>query len=114
MCGDSRHLHQALIEDLHISSFNLFGYRVEPAVAAANLGRNCLLWGNINPMLMLQGTADQVTEAAGEALKQLAPLGGFMLGDGANVCPGTPVENLAALTQTAQDYGLSYDHIQLN
>jgi hypothetical protein len=29
-----------------------------------------------------------------------------MLGDGANVCPGTPVENLAALTEASQEYGL--------
>ena len=33
-------------------------------------------------------------------------LGGLLLGDGANVCPGTPVENLAALSEAAEEYGL--------
>ncbi len=35
----------------------------------------------------------------------MAPCGGFMLGDGANVCPGTPLENLAAFTEAAEEYG---------
>ena len=113
MCGDSQHLHEALVNDLHITSFNLFGYRVEPAVVAANLGGKCLLWGNIDPMLMLQGAKQQVTAAAREALRWLAPAGGFMLGDGANVCPGTPIENLAALIEAAQDYGLPPDRAEV-
>jgi uroporphyrinogen-III decarboxylase len=64
------------------------------------------LWGNINPMLMLNGTAEQVRQAARAALGALAPCGGFLLGDGANVCPGTPLANLAALTEASEEYGL--------
>ncbi len=106
MCGQSAHLHEALLEDLRITSFDVFGYVVPPAVAARNLGGRVLMWGNINPMLMLTGTPAQVKQAALEALQALAPCGGFMLGDGANVCPGTPTANLAALTEAAQEYGL--------
>jgi len=105
MCGQSTHLHQVLVEDLRISSFDLFGYMVEPAVAARNLGGKMQLWGNISPMLMLDGTVAQVKQAALEALEALAPCGGFRLGDGANVCPGTPIESLAALTEAAEEYG---------
>jgi len=106
MCGESTHLHQSLVEDLRISSFDVFGYLVEPRVAAANLGGRMHLWGNINPMLMLNGTKAQVKQAAHTALEALAPCGGYRLGDGANVCPGTPLENLAALTEAAEEYGL--------
>jgi uroporphyrinogen-III decarboxylase len=106
MCGQSAHLHQALVEDLHITSFDLFGYMVDPRVAAKNLGGRACLWGNINPMLMLDGTREQVKQAAQEALAALGPCGGFMLGDGANVCPGTPPANLAALTEASEEYGL--------
>jgi len=106
MCGQSAHLHEALMQDLRITSFDLFGYLVQPEVAAANLGGRVQLWGNINPMLMLNGTKAQVKQAAREALEALAPCGGYRLGDGANVCPGTPVENLAALTEAAEEYGL--------
>ena len=106
MCGRSEHLHRALIDDLHMTSFDLFGYQVAPAVAARNLGGKTLLWGNINPMLMLHGSKAEVKQAAREALEAMAPCGGLLLGDGANVCPGTPVENLAALTEACEEYGL--------
>ena len=64
------------------------------------------LWGNISPMLMLNGTREQVKQAALEALEAMAPCGGFMLGDGANVCPGTPLASLAALTEACEEFGL--------
>jgi len=105
MCGRSEHLHEALVEDLHATSFDLFGYQVPPEVAAHNLGGRMLLWGNINPMLMLSGTRDEVKQACLHALEVLAPCGGLMLGDGANVCPGTPLENLAVFTEAAEQYG---------
>ena len=106
MCGQSAHLHQVLVDDLHISSFDIFGYQVEPAAAARNLGGRMYLWGNVNPMLMLNGTRDQVRQAALDALAAMAPCGGLMLGDGANVCPGTPLANLAALTEASEEFGL--------
>jgi len=106
MCGNSTHLHKILVEDARLSSFDGFGYLVPPKVAADNLGGRMLLWGNLNPMLMLQGRKEEVKAEALEALRWMAPCGGFMLGDGANVCPSTLIENLAALTAAAEEYGL--------
>lgn len=45
-------------------------------------------------------------DAAGEALQAMAPCGGYMQGDGANICPGTPLENLEAMMDAACAYGL--------
>jgi uroporphyrinogen-III decarboxylase len=104
MCGKSPHLHEALINNQQMTSFNLFGYQVEPEVVAKNLGSKCLLWGNINPMLMLTGTREEVKTEAMKALEAMAPCGGLLLGDGANVCPGTPIENLAVLTEASEEY----------
>ena len=106
MCGDSIHLLDVLRDELKISSFNIFGYMVPPKIAAEKLGKHGVwLWGNVNPMLMLSGTKSEVKAAAMAALEGMAPCGGFMLGDGANVCPGTPIENLAALTEASEEYG---------
>jgi hypothetical protein len=106
MCGDSTHLHNSLRDDLKMTHFDIFGYLVPPRVAATNLGKNILLWGNINPMLMLDGTKEQVKQAAMECLEALAPCGGFMLGDGANVCPGTPLQSFQAVIEAAEEYGI--------
>ena len=95
-----------------ITSFDLFGYRVAPEVAAKNFGGKTLLWGNINPMLMLNGSKEEVKAAARKCLEALAPCGGLLLGDGANVCPGTPLENLAALTEAAEAYGLPAGYVK--
>ena len=112
MCGDSTHLHRALRDDLKMTHFDIFGYLVPPQVAAANLGRNILLWGNINPMLMLGGTRDEVKQAAWECLQAMAPCGGLMLGDGANVCPGTPLQSFQAIMEAAEEYGLGGGKLQ--
>jgi uroporphyrinogen-III decarboxylase len=112
MCGNSMHLHQSLIEDLRISSFNIFGYMVPPKIAAERFGGHTYLWGNVNPMLMLDGTVEEVRAEAMECLKWMAPCGGYALGDGANVCPGTPLENLAVLTEAAEEYAKTRDQRQ--
>ena len=106
MCGDSTHLHKALVEDIKITSFVYFGCRVKPQIAAKNLGEKVCLMGNIDPVLMLQGSKQQVKTAAMECLTEMAPCGGFTLGDGANICPNTPLENLAVVTEAAEEYGL--------
>ena len=105
MCGQSSHLHGVLKEDLKMNSFWLFGYPVPPKVAAANLGGTTLLWGNINPMLMKDGSYELVKQAARECLEALAPCGGLLLGDGANVCPGTPLSSFQAIMETVEEFG---------
>ena len=106
MCGDSSHLLESLVEDGRISSFNLFGDKVPPELAADKMGGKVRLWGNLSPLLLLRGTKQDVKDSVSHALRALAPRGGCLLGDGANVCPATPIENLAAIVETAEEYGL--------
>jgi uroporphyrinogen-III decarboxylase len=106
MCGDSTHLLETLVEDARISSFVVFGYQVDPRIVARIMGGKVYLWGNINPMLMLDGSKEEVKETCIEALQAMAPCGGFILGDGANICPGTPLENMAVFTEAAEEFGL--------
>ena len=110
MCGNSTHLHEALVQDLRITSFSSFGYEVDPGVAADNLGGKVYLLGNVDPMLMLSGSREEVKKAAQECLTALAPSGGFALSDGGAVCPGTAIENVAALVEAAEEYGTPNVH----
>jgi uroporphyrinogen-III decarboxylase len=106
MCGDSRHLHRVLKEDLAMTNFDLFGYLVPPRVIAQNLGGTTLLGGNINPMLMKDGDYGQVKTAALECIREMGPCGGLVLSDGANICPGTPLRSFRAVMDAAEEYGL--------
>ncbi|NJD01506.1 MAG: hypothetical protein FIA99_02630 [Ruminiclostridium sp.] len=111
MCGNSIHLHKTLVEDLKISSFNNFGSLVPPEVAARNMGGKVFMSGNIDPVLMKNGTKQEVKKACMEALEAIAPYGGFILSDGANVCPGTPLENLAAFTEASEEYAARHPEL---
>lgn len=104
MCGPSAHLHAALTDYLSINSFDSFGYQVEPEYIAKTMGGRVRLMGNINPMLMLAGTADEVRGEVLKTLEHLGPLPGYILSDGANICPKTPLENINAIAEAAYLY----------
>jgi hypothetical protein len=36
----------------------------------------------------------------------MAPYGGLLLGDGANVCPGTPLASFQAVMEAAEEFGM--------
>ena len=112
MCGNSVHLHKVLKEDMKMNSFFLFGYLVPPKVAAANLGGTTLMWGNINPMLMKDESYEKVKQTARECIEAIGPCGGLLLGDGANVCPGTPITSFQAMMDAVKEFGLGEGKLQ--
>jgi uroporphyrinogen-III decarboxylase len=97
-----------------MNMFPYFGYMVPPKVAAANLGGISRMTGNLNPMLMKDGGYQQVKQAARECIEALGPCGGFMLADGANVCPGTPLESFRAIMDAAEECGLGDGKLPLD
>ena len=64
-----------------------------------------LLHGNISPMTLFEGTAGDVAVETRTLLESLAPFGGIILGDGYNVVPGSPLENLEAIRRTCEEFG---------
>jgi uroporphyrinogen-III decarboxylase len=104
MCGPSSHLHAALVGELRINSFDSFGYQSSPEYTAKSMGGRVRLMGNINPMLMLSGSADVVRAEVMRTLEQLGPLPGYILSDGANICPKTPLSNINAVAEAACEY----------
>lgn len=60
---------------------------------------------------MLSGSRDDVLREALRTLERLGPLGGYMLGDGANVCPGTPLENINALAEASAGYAAMHPEL---
>jgi uroporphyrinogen-III decarboxylase len=111
MCGPSEHLHGALVDELGITDFAAFGYQSTPEYTARSMGGRVRLIGNRHPMLMLSGTREEVRGEVMRTLEHLGPLPGYILSDGANVCPGTPVENINALVETAFEYAALHPEI---
>jgi len=105
MCGAVEHQLGVYSEDLKITHFSAFGYCVDPHVAAEKLGGRAVMSGNVDPQLILNGPPSRIIEAARHVIEAIAPHGGFILQDGANICPGTPIENMRAMLTAAEEYG---------
>jgi uroporphyrinogen-III decarboxylase len=105
LCGRNVHLHEALLNDLHITMLTGYGSDNMPREMHTVAGK-MLLHGNINPMTLFEGTANGVAAETSKVLESLAPFGGIILGDGYNVVPGSPLENLEAVRRTCEEYGV--------
>lgn len=70
-------------------------------------GRATLL-GPVDPSaIMANGTPEQVEEACLQAITNLAPGGGFILGPGCALPASTPDENIESMIETARKYPYS-------
>jgi uroporphyrinogen-III decarboxylase len=105
MCGQSAHILGILAQEARITHFDGFGSCVSlEAVAQLMAGRVHLI-GNVDPVMLLQGTYEQVKSTSLNVLETLAPYSGFVLCDGCNIAPGTSIENIGAMLAASEAYG---------
>jgi uroporphyrinogen-III decarboxylase len=105
MCGKSDHLLTIFLEELKIHELQGFGYQVDLDYISSVMGGKVVLIGNVDPMLIHSGTPADVKEASRKVIEKLAPYKGFILQDGNNIPPSTPVENINAMMEAAEYYG---------
>jgi uroporphyrinogen-III decarboxylase len=105
LCGRNVHLHDALLNDLHLSMLSGYGSDNKPEEMTLLAGK-MLLHGNIGPLTLLDGTAAEVESETLMVLETLSPYGGIILGDGFNVVPGSSLENLGAIRTACEEFGV--------
>jgi uroporphyrinogen decarboxylase len=103
VCGDNTRMLELLAETgadiVDIDSL------VDLRLAKETIGDVVCLTGNVDPVsVMLQGSAEQVAAVARECIQAAAAGGGYILGTGCEVPPGTPWENLQTLVRVAHEY----------
>jgi uroporphyrinogen decarboxylase len=106
MCGKTDHLLEIFRDDLKINELQGFGYQVDLDHIAEVMGGRAVLIGNVNPMLIRSGTPDQVRDATRTVIEKLAHYKGLIIQDGNNIPPDAPLENINAMMQAAQLYGV--------
>jgi uroporphyrinogen decarboxylase len=78
---------------------------VDLRLAKQRIGDKVCLIGNIDPVsTMLQGSVNDVEQAARNCLEAAAPGGGYILGTGCEVPRDAPLENLQALIRVGRSY----------
>ena len=105
MCGKTDHLLEIFRDDLAIHELQGFGYEVDLDRIGEVMGGRVVLIGNVDPMLILRGTPTEVREATRVAIEKLAPYRGYIVQDGNNICPGSPLENINAMMEAAEVFG---------
>lgn len=105
MCGKTDHLLDIFVNDLQIHEFQGFGYQVDLDRVADAMGGRVVLIGNVNPMLIHSGTPEQVRQATRRVIEKLAHFKGLIIQDGSNIPPGSPLANINAMTEAAEQYG---------
>jgi uroporphyrinogen-III decarboxylase len=104
-CGKADHLLEFWIDDVKIDRYVGFSYLTDKRKIREIMGGRATLIGGISPACLHGGTAQDVREDVRNALEILKDVPGYALMDGHNVSPGTPVENLNAVTAAAREYG---------
>ena len=69
------------------------------------MGGKVVLLGNVNPLIISNGTPDDVKQATRLVIEKLAPCRGIIIQDGNNIAPGSPVENINAMMEAAEEFG---------
>jgi hypothetical protein len=95
-----------IYREINIQRLDSFGWGTSLEKVREYLGGRAVLTGNIEPGLFAMGTPEDVYRASWHALEVLAPCGGFILQDGANMVPGAKLDNINAMMAAARAYGL--------
>jgi uroporphyrinogen-III decarboxylase len=104
LCGRNVHLHDALLNDLHITLLHGYGSANTPEEMTMLAG-NVILLGNIDPMTLYQGSQHDIEQETMKILEVLAPLGGIVLGDGFNIVPGTDLSKMECVRKASERFG---------
>lgn len=104
ICGNTNSIFNSL-ETLPYCGFEI-DYKTDAELAKRTIGREHVLFGNIDPSGVVgRGTVQQVREASRQLIEKWKPGGGFILNAGCAIPAGTPPENIHALVQAAREYG---------
>ncbi|WP_052362246.1 uroporphyrinogen decarboxylase family protein [Geminisphaera colitermitum] len=105
LCGDSTRHFPILQKELNIQSFDT-GFPVNFGALRRELGPQVLIQGGPHVQLLHQSTPEQVREAVRDILQSGILDGGrFVLREGNNLAPGTPLDNTEAMYHAGLEWG---------
>jgi hypothetical protein len=105
LCGDAQRHFATIVAELGAGAFEV-GFPTDMARARRELGPSIELIGNIHPRLLRDGPPATLVAAVRDLCGSGVMEGGrFILREGNNVAPGTPVEHFAAMYEAGKAFG---------
>ena len=109
LCGAVEQHLETLRDKLHIRFLDT-GFPLNLNKAREILGEDIVIRGNLHVATLLEGPKEKIREEVLRIIKSNVVKGGkFIFGEGNNVAPNTPSENLNCAYQTAKSYGKYLD-----
>ena len=96
--------HLKLETELPVSAVNV-GEGVSIAKVKRDLGVKKCLMGNFDPLILRDGTPQEVAEATEKMIRENLPGGGYVFDTGEGVMANTPADNVAAMMTAARNLG---------
>jgi len=104
LCGNATRHFKTLRDEINVQEFET-GFPVDFGKLRRELGPEVLIHGGPNIMLLLNGTPEAVREETRRILNSgIAEGGRFILREGNNLAPRTPLINLDAMYQEARQF----------
>lgn len=104
LCGDATRHFKILRDEINAREFDT-GFPVDFGKLRQELGPDVLIHGGPNIMLLLNGTPTAIREETRRILNSgIAEGGRFVLREGNNLAPRTPLKNLDAMYQEARQF----------
>jgi hypothetical protein len=105
LCGRASQHFKTLRDELNIQAFDT-GFPTDLGACRRELGPDVQLRGNIHPELLRQGPAEAIREAVRELCASGVMEGGrFIMCEGNNVAPHTPLENMRVMYEAGKEFG---------
>jgi hypothetical protein len=104
-CGKSDHIIQFWADDIGVDRYIGFSYLTDKEMLRNVMGNRIILMGGIDTVKIHDATPDEVIEDVRMNLDHFKNCRGFVVMDGHNVAPGSPVENINAMMTAVEKYG---------
>ncbi|MFH0796148.1 MAG: uroporphyrinogen decarboxylase family protein [Candidatus Omnitrophota bacterium] len=105
LCGNSTRHFKFLKDNLRVNSFDT-GFPVDFGKIRKELGPDVQIYGGPTIMLLKNGTPEDVRKEVARICQSGIMEGGrFVLREGNNLAPGTPVENVSAMYEAGKEFG---------
>ena len=102
LCGDATHHFKFLHDELNVMSFDT-GFPVDHARIAKELGPEVRIYGGPAAKLFVSATPEQIANETTRIVSSVMPLTkNYVMCEGHNVPPNTPIENIAAMYEAGR------------
>jgi uroporphyrinogen-III decarboxylase len=105
MCGKIDHILDIIRDQLSITYLDGFGFPTNPKKLADSMAGRVVLRGGPHPLLIHDGSLDEISKSCENYIRTVGRLGGYILSEGFGVMAETPPEHIDAMVETSKRVG---------